>query len=129
MQPFIDSLTNLKDKIVQAFSAWDTSKSIWENLKNIGGIIKDSVIEWWNESPFKKLWDETVWPMVKPFIESLTDLKNKIVNAFRGWDSNKSIWDNLKNLASTIKTAIIEWWNDDKNPIKAVYNKYIAPIV
>lgn len=129
MQPFIDSLTNLKDKIVQAFSAWDTSKSIWENLKNIGGIIKDSVVEWWNESPFKKLWDETVWPMVKPFIESLTDLKNRIVNAFRGWDSNKSIWENLKNIASTIKTAIIEWWNDDKNPIKAVYNKYIAPIV
>ena len=120
---------NLKDKIVQAFSAWDTSKSIWENLKNIGGIIKDSVIEWWNESPFKKLWDETVWPMVKPFIESLTDLKNRIVNAFRGWDSNKSIWENLKNLASTIRTAIVEWWSDDKNPIKAVYNKYIAPIV
>lgn len=120
---------NLKEKIAKAFSAWDTNKSIWENLKNIGGIIKNAVVEWWETSPFKVLWDTKVWPMIEPFVKSLTDLKNRIVNAFKGWDSSKSIWDNLKNIASTIKDAIIEWWNDDKNPIKAVYNKYIAPIV
>lgn len=120
---------NLKEKITKAFSAWDTNKSIWENLKNIGGIIKDSLVEWWETSPFKVLWDTKVWPMIEPFVKSLTDLKNRIVNAFKGWDTNKSIWNNLKNIGGIIKNAVVEWWNDDKNPIKAVYNKYIAPIV
>lgn len=76
IQPFIDSLMDLKNRIVQAFSAWDTSKSIWENLKNIGGIIKDSVLEWWNESPFKAFYEQ----YLEPFVNSAKDLFNRLMN-------------------------------------------------
>lgn len=126
-------MLNLKNKIVKAFSAWDTNKSIWDNLKNIGGIIKDSLVEWWETSPFKVLWDTKVWPMIEPFVKSLTDLKNRIVNAFKGWDSNKSFWENLKNVGSIVWDTIKDWWSKSIfkeywEKAKTLINDVMAPI-
>lgn len=94
IEPFVTSLTKLKDSIVKAFSAWDTNKSIWENLKNISGIIKDSVMQWWEDSPFKVFYEGKI----KPFVESAKDLFNR-----------------LKNLGGVIKDAILDWWNGDSS--------------
>ena len=101
IQPFINSLMNLKDKIVKAFSAWDTNKSIWENLKNISGIIKDSVVQWWEESPFKIFYEKHI----QPFVESAVDLFNR-----------------LKNLGGFIKEAILDWWNGDSSLSETIGN-------
>ena len=127
LEPFVDSLMNLYEKIKTAFSAWDTNKSIWENLKNISGIIKDSVMEWWENSPFKEFYDKYLDPIVK----SLGNLVNRIKTIWNNfkWDENKSFLENLKGFASTIVQAVKDWWNDPENPIKATYNKYIKPIV
>ena len=57
-------MKNLIARVKQAFSAWDTSKSIWDNLKNIAGIIKQAVMEWWETSPFKKAYDSVVAPVI-----------------------------------------------------------------
>lgn len=94
IKPFVDSLTKLKETITKAFSAWDIDKSIWENLKNIGGLIKDGVIDWWNNSPFKTFYEENL----KPFV-----------------DSAKELFKNLKNLGGYIKQAILDWWNGDSS--------------
>ena len=127
IEPFVKSLTELKNKIVQAFSAWDTNKSIWENLKNIGGIIKNAVAEWWEGSPFKQFWDNKVWPMLEPFITSLTELKDNIVQAFSAWDVNQSIWDNLKNIGGIIISSVSEWY--ENSPFKKVIDNYVvAPL-
>ena len=116
-------MTELKDKIVKAFSAWDTNKSIWENLKNIGGIIKDSIVEWWENSPFKTLWDETVWPMLEPFITSLSELKDRIVKAFSAWNPEISIWENLKNIGGILIDSLTEWY--EKSPFKLVIDELV----
>ena len=123
IEPFVISLTELKDKIVKAFSAWDTNKSIWENLKNIGGIIKDSIVEWWENSPFKTLWDETVWPMLEPFITSLSELKDRIVKAFSAWNPEISIWENLKNIGGILIDSLTEWY--EKSPFKLVIDELV----
>ena len=121
------SLTNLKDTIVKAFSAWDPNISIWDNMKNMAGIIKNAVLDWWENSPFKILWDQTVWPMLEPFITSLTELKDRIVNAFKAWDTDKSIWENLKNLSSIIVSSVKEWY--ENSPFKKVIDNYVvAPL-
>ena len=127
IEPFITSLTELKNKIVNAFSAWDTNKSVWENLKNIGGIIRDSIADWWNDdnNPVRKMYNT----YISPFVESITNLKDKIVSAFSGWDTSKSVWENMKNIGGIIRDSIADWWNDDKNPIKRVYNEYIKPMI
>ena len=101
IEPFVKSLTELKNKIVNAFSAWDSNKSIWENLKNISGIIKDSVVEWWNESPFKVFYENNI----KPFVESAVDLFNR-----------------LTNLGGYIKDAILDWWNGDSSLAETLGN-------
>ena len=36
----------------------------------------------------------------------MTDFKNKIVKAFSGWDSKKTIWENLKNMISNVAGLI-----------------------
>lgn len=124
IQPFIDSLTNLKDKIVKAFSSWDTNKSIWENLKNIGGILKNAVIEWWNnDNPFKKVYDE----YVQPVIGDIVNFINTVKNAFAQWDTNKSIWENLKNIGGIILDSLSEWW--ENSAIKKIWDEKISPLI
>lgn len=91
----------MKDRIVKAFSAWDSNKSIWENLKNIGGIIKDSVIEWWKDSPFNKFYEQ----YLDPFVQSAKDLFNR-----------------LSNLGGFIKNAILDWWNGDSTLSETLTN-------
>ena len=123
IEPFITSLTELKDKIVKAFSAWDSNKSIWENLKNMTSIIKDAVVEWWNGSPFKEFYDKHLDPIVK----SLGDLINRIKAIWANikWDENKSFIDNLKDIGGILVDGIKEWWNATDNPIRATWDKVI----
>lgn len=127
VQPFIDSLMNLYNKIKQAFAQWDTNKSIWENLKNISGIIVDSVKEWWENSPFKEFYDKHLDPIVK----SLANLIDRIKTIWQNfkWDENKSFIENMKGIASTIKDGVIEWWTSADNPIRAAYNEHIKPMI
>lgn len=127
IQPFVQSLTELKDKIVKAFSAWDTNKSIWENLKNIAGIIKDAIMEWWETSPFKAAYDK----FIKPVVESVSNLITRIKKIWANfkWDENKSFIDNLRDITGIIKDAVMKWWTDDKNPIRKFYNEHIKPII
>lgn len=130
IEPFVVSLTELKDKIVKAFSAWDTNKSIWENLKNIGGIIKDAVIEWWDNSPFKTFYEQNL----KPFVESVKDLFSRLANLggfikdaiLDWWNGDSSLGDTLKNIGSTLVNAVKEWWNGD-NPIRKWYEANLKP--
>ena len=127
IEPFVKSLTNLKDMIVKAFSAWDTNKSIWENLKNIGGIVVDSVKKWWDTSPFKAFYENHL----EPIIQSLGNLVKRIKTMWANfnWDENKSFIENMKNIASIIKDGVIQWWNDKDNPIRNIYQKHIVPII
>lgn len=127
IEPFVKSLTELKDKIVKAFSAWDTNKSIWENLKNMTSIIKDAVVEWWDTSPFKTLWDQSVWPMIKMFIDELTKLKNTLLGVFKGWDTNKPFLENLVGLGTAIVSAMKKWWTESE--LKKLYDKHVQPLI
>ena len=125
--PFIQSLTELKDKIMKAFSAWDTNKSIWDNLKNMTSIIKDAVVEWWDTSPFKTLWDQSVWPMIKMFINELTKLKDTLLGVFKGWDTNKPFLENLVGLGTAIVSAVKQWWTESE--LKKLYDRHIQPLI
>lgn len=130
IQPFIDSLTNLKNRIVQAFSAWDTSKSIWENLKNIGSIVKNSVLEWWNESPFKAFYEQ----YLEPFVNSAKDLFNRLANLggfikdaiLDWWNGDSSLGDTLKNIGTTIMDTVKEWYAT--SPLKPVVDEIIRAL-
>lgn len=115
IEPFVISLTNLKDSIVKAFSAWDTNKSIWENLKNISGIIKDAVVSWWNDSPFKVFYEKHI----EPFVKSAADLFKRLKNLggfikqaiLDWWNGDSSLGDTLKNIGTTVWNTVKEWWN------------------
>ena len=115
IEPFIESLTNLKNKIVKAFSGWDSNKSIWENLKNIGGILKDTIVEWWDNSPFKTFYEQ----YIKPFVESAKDLFKKLKNLggfikdaiVSWWNGDSSLGDTLKNIGTKVWDTIVEWWD------------------
>ena len=122
IEPFIDSLTELKDNIVKAFSAWDVNKSIWDNLKNIGGILKDVIVNWWDNSPFKTFYEQNI----KPFVVSAKDLFNRLENLggfikdaiVSWWNGDSSLGDTLKNIGSKVWDTIVEWWN------KSIFKKY-----
>ena len=119
IQPYIDSVKNLIARVKQAFSAWDTSKSIWDNLKNIAGIIKQAVMEWWETSPFKKAYDSVVAPVidsVKNLVQRLKDIWQKF-----SWDEDKTFIQNLMAFWDSVKASIIEWWNG--SPIKTYWEK------
>ena len=115
IEPFVISLTELKDNIVKAFSAWDTNKSIWENLKNISGIIKDAVVSWWNDSPFKVFYEKHIEPFVKSAADLFSRLKNLggfIKQAILDWwNGDSSLGDTLKNIGTTVWNTVKEWWN------------------
>lgn len=106
-------------KIKQAFAAWDSSKSIWENLKNISGIIVDSLKEWWETSPFKVAYETYIAPVV----ESLKNLMQRIKDIWSkfNWDENKSFVDNLMSFWDKVKQGIKEWW--EGSPIKTAWDK------
>lgn len=115
IEPFVTSLTKLKDSIVKAFSAWDTNKSIWENLKNISGIVKDAVVSWWNDSPFKVFYEKHI----EPFVKSAADLFKRLKNLggfikqaiLDWWNGDSSLGDTLKNIGTTVWNTVKEWWN------------------
>lgn len=115
--PFVDSVKEFINRIRNAFSVWDTTKSVWENLKNIGSIVKDSVKEWWETSPFK--------PIVDAFIEDIKGFISVIKNAFSAWDPNISVWDNMKNIGSIIVGSVKEWWETStlKEWVDKIVNK------
>lgn len=115
IEPFVISLTKLKNSIVKAFSAWDTNKSIWENLKNISGIIKDAVVSWWNDSPFKVFYEKHIQPFVKSAADLFKHLKNLggfIKQAILDWwNGDSSLGDTLKNIGTTVWNTVKEWWS------------------
>lgn len=121
--PFFKSLMELVQKIKNIFGMWDGNKGFFENLKCMGTMLKDTIIEWWNESPFKVFYEERI----KPFVDSITQLKDTIVKAFSSWDPNISIWENLKNIGGIIKNSVVEWWNE--SPFKKAYDEHIAPLI
>lgn len=106
---------------------------IWDKLCEFGKWFYDNYIDKYLVQPFmkyvwnplKELWENKVWPMIEPFVKSLSELKDKIVQAFSAWDTNKSIWENLKNISGIIVDAVVEWW--DKSPFKEFYEKYLEP--
>jgi len=89
----------------------------------LASIVKDAVLNWWNESPFKTFYEEHL----KKFVDDIKAFVERIKNAFAQWDTNKSIWENLKNIGGIIKDSIKEWW--EKSSIKVAYDTYIKPIV
>ena len=129
VQPFIDSLMNLKNRLVAIWQKfqWDENKSFFENLKCLASIVKDAVLDWWNTSPFKVFYETYLEPIVKSVQDLIGRIKT-IWNNFH-WDENKSFFENLKCLATIIIDAVKNWWNDPENPIRKIYNQYIKPIV
>lgn len=75
---------------------WDESKSFFENLKCLGSIVKDAVIDWWNNSPFKVFFDRYISPAVQSLIELIDRIKTIWSNF--SWDENKSFIDNFLDL-------------------------------
>lgn len=115
IEPFIKSLTQLKDNIVKAFSAWDTNKSIWENLKNIGSILRDTIVEWWDNSPFKVFYET----YLKPFVDSASELFKQLMNLgsyikdaiLDWWNGDSSLGETISNIGSIVWNTIKEWWD------------------
>lgn len=100
---------------------WDESKSFFENLKCLGSIVKDAVIDWWNNSPFKVFYDTYITPAVQSLIELIGRIKTIWSNF--SWDENKSFIDNFLDLWAQIKLSIVEWWNG--SPIKEYWNRIV----
>ena len=115
IEPFVISLTKLRNRIAKAFSAWDANKSIWENLKNISGIVKDSVVAWWNDSPFKVFYEKHI----QPFVMSARDLFGRLKNLggflkqaiLDWWNGDSSLGQTLSNIGTTVWNTVKEWWN------------------
>lgn len=79
---------------------WNGDSSLGETLSNIGGIVWDTVKEWWEDSVFKTYWEklrdylmDVTKPLrewyeksaLKPFVDQVKDivlgLKDKLSNA------------------------------------------------
>lgn len=129
LEPFIKSLQNLVERIKSIWKAfkWDGNKSFFDNVKCIASIIKDAVVDWWQTSPIKTAYDATLGPIVES-VGNLVKRIKEIWNNFK-FDPNISFIDNLKNLGSIIRQAIVDWWKADDNPVRAAYNKYLKPII
>ena len=110
VQPFIDSLTNLKNRLVSIWQKfqWDENKSFFENLKCLASIVKDAVLDWWNTSPFKTFYETYLDPIIKSVQDLIQRIKN-IWNNFN-WDENKSFLENLKAFWDECWSAIKSWW-------------------
>ena len=114
IEPFVQSLTKLKDTIVQAFSAWDPNISIWDNLKNIGGILIESITQWWNESPFKVFYESYIEPCVRSAMDLIQRLKNisgVVKDAILDWwNGDSSLGETLSNIGGIVWDTVKEWW-------------------
>lgn len=125
IRPFVESVQNLVQRIKDVWKNfnWDENKSFFENLKCIASIVTDAVLDWWNSSPFKTFYET----YLEPFVNDIRAFVGRITQAFSEWDTNKSIWENLKNIGGIIRESIKEWWED--STIKKYYDKYIRPVV
>lgn len=125
IEPFVTSLTNLKNRIVSAFKGWDSNKPFLDNLKMIGGILMDTIADWWDNSPFKTFYEM----YLKPFVDSAADLFKRLAdlggylkNAILDWwNGDSSLGDTLKNIGSIIATAIYDWYKE--SPLKLVIDE------
>ena len=114
IQPFIDSLLQLKDTVFKIFNGWDTNKSIWENLKNMASLMKDAVVQWWDESPFKAFYEANL----KPFVDSAKDLFKRLSNlggCIKGaimdwWNGDSSLSESITNIGATVWSTVTDWW-------------------
>jgi alpha-glucuronidase len=121
----------LKDTIFNIFKGWDTTKSFWENMKNMADLIKNAIIDWWNESSFKNFYEKNL----KPFVDSTKDLFKRLDNLggfikqaiSDWWNGDSSLGETLTNIGTTIKNAVIDWWNESS--FKKFYEKNLKPFV
>ena len=138
IQPFVQSLTELKDKIVKAFSAWDPNKSVWDNLKNIGSILKDTIVEWWENSPFKVFYET----YIKPLVMSAADLVKRLMNLgtylkeaiLSWWNGDSSLAETLGNIGGIVWQTIVDWWEGSVfktywEKLKVYFDDMVKPLV
>ena len=136
---FIDGVYKVGEKIGEwtaylvSGQAWQDTKNACVNFaKNIGKWVKttwNNIKEWWNSFSIK----DTVFNLVEAigswFKEKWNDIKSS-------WDSDKSIWENIVDIASKIGEWISNWfsnlwetvknklmfWKKDNKPEKPIEN-------
>lgn len=120
---FVDGVYKVGEKIGE-WTAYLVSGQAWKDVKNacvnfaknIGKWVKttwNNIKKWWNGFSIK----DTVFNLVEAigswFKEKWNDIKSS-------WDSDKSIWENITNIASKIGNWISNWF---KNLWETVKNK------
>lgn len=136
---FVDGVYKVGEKIGEwtaylvSGQAWQDTKNACVNFaKNIGKWVKttwNNIKKWWNGFSIK----DTVFNLVEAigswFKEKWNDIKSS-------WDSDKSIWENIVNIASKIGEWISNWfsnlwetvknklmfWKKDNKPEKTIEN-------
>lgn len=120
----------------------DLGKWFWKQMTNfwnwcynkfIGPYIVKPVKKAWNY--LKGLWTKTIYPKIKPFVESAKALINKLRNLggaikkaiLDWWNGDSSLMDTIKNIGGMLGNAISEWWSS--SPFKLFYEKYLYPFV
>lgn len=91
---------------------WD-----WCYDKFIGPYLVEPLMNAWNF--LKELWTETIYPKIKPFVESAKVLIDKLKNLggaikqaiLDWWNGDSSLGDTLKNIGTTVWNVIKEWWS------------------
>lgn len=120
---FVDGVYKVGEKIGEwtaylvSGQAWQDTKNACVNFaKNIGKWVKttwNNIKKWWNGFSIK----DTVFNLVEAIGSWFKEKWNNIKSS---WDSDKSIWENIVNIASKIGEWISNWFN---NLWKTVKNK------
>lgn len=113
----------------------DLGKWIWKKLCQFGKWLYNEYIYPWIVAPINILrnkltqWLTPIMEKLQPFIESAQNLIQRIKDIWNNfqWDENKSFIENLQELGSMVKTAVLDWWNE--SPFKTFYDEYLDPII
>ena len=88
-------------KDIWAKFQWDENKSFVDNLRALGGILKDGIVEWWKDpdNPIKGFYDEHIAPIIEKISEIVAPIIEKV----------KEVWNSIKEKAGnfTIKLPIV----------------------
>ncbi len=119
----IDKLKNLGGAIKQAIlDWWNGDSSLGDTLKNIGSMVGGVIKDWWETSPFNAFYQKHL----KPFVDSAANLFKRLANLggfikqaiLDWWNGDSSLGDTLKNIGTTVWNAIKEWWDT------SIFKKY-----